>query len=116
MKYDPETLMNRMTELGRELSTENDDFQNLGEEMAMAEREYNVKNKQEILQLRADQYSVTLSEKIARGTPEVANALLNFRIAEVKYRSSKNKLEMIKTKMNALQSFLAFLRAEMERS
>jgi len=45
MKYDPETLMNRMTELGRELSTENDDFQNLGEEMAMAEREYNVKNK-----------------------------------------------------------------------
>lgn len=88
----------------------------LGLEKAKTERDYRVREAQEILKLKADGFKVTIIQEVAKGNEEVADLRLKRDIAESAYYTALQAMENLRLEIEILRSKLTWLRAEFKNS
>ena len=81
----PQELLNRLDTCVQALGRGNTQLKTLGLEKAKTERDYRVREAQEILKLKTDGFKVTIIQEVAKGNPEVAELRLKRDIAESAY-------------------------------
>jgi hypothetical protein len=99
----------------RELSSKNDELSTLAENMANAERDYNVALSRKLLTLKADGMSITLCDKIAKGDKIIADLYFQYRVAEAIYDAGKKKIQSLAINIDSYRSLLSWAKSERER-
>ena len=112
MNQNPQQLMDGMAAKNREMSMKIDEFSTLAENMANAEREYNVLFSRKLLELKADGIAVTTSKELAKGDSRVADALFAFRVAEAVYKACDKKIRSLDTAIDTYRSMLSWMKQE----
>lgn len=75
-------------------------------EYAVAEREYRIALRKEIVKLRTEKMPVTLIADVARGSDDVADLKFNRDLAQETYKASRDMLNALSTEVSSLQSIL----------
>ena len=112
----PQELLNRLDTCVQALGRGNTQLKTLGLEKAKTEKEYRVKQAQEILKLKAEGFKVTIIQDVAKGNPEVAELRLKRDIAESAYYTALQAMENLRLEIEILRSKLTWLRAEFKNS
>ena len=112
----PQELLNRLDVCVQALGRGNTQLKTLGLEKAKTEKEYRVRQAQEILKLKADGLKVTIIQDVAKGNPEVAELRLKRDIAESAYYTALQAMENLRLEIEILRSKLTWLRAEFKNS
>ncbi len=73
---------------------------------AIAEREYRIALRKEIVKLRAEKMPVTLIHDVARGSENVIDLKFNRDLAQETYKASRDMLNALSTEVSSLQSIL----------
>lgn len=90
-----------------ELETHKKDLENFALEKAMATSEYESILSKEMLKLRTGGESITLIEKLAKGSCVLERMKMD--LAESKYKNLLKIIEITQAQMNALQSINRYL-------
>ena len=112
----PQELLNRLDTCVQALSRGNAQLKTLGLEKAKTERDYRVREAQEILKLKTDGFKVTIIQDMAKGNEEVAELRLKRDIAESAYYTALQAMENLRLEIEILRSKLTWLRAEFKNS
>lgn len=75
-----------------------------GIEMAEKTRNYRILLAQKILELKAEGVQISIVEKAAKGSEDVANAEFEMIVAEVKYRASNENIMAQKKLFESIES------------
>jgi len=75
-------------------------------EYAMAEKEYRIALRKEIVKLRTEKMPVTLINDVARGSEDVVELKFNRDLALETYKASRDMLNALGTEVSSLQSIL----------
>lgn len=75
-----------------------------GIEAAEATRRYRIALNNEIMRQKADGTAVTIIDKVAKGTEEVATAEYEMNVAEVKYRASNENIMAQKKLFDSIEA------------
>ena len=99
-----------MSDLIQELNAKNTllskaitELKNRGQDLAQAERDYRVALQKEIIRLRTDNTSVTLTSDLARGNEEVAGLKYQRDLADVLYKSASEAINVYKLQVRLLE-------------
>lgn len=112
----PQELMDRLERCISALSRGNTQMKTLGLEKARTERDYKVKQAQEILKLKADKYPATLIMELVKGNEEVAELRLQRDIAESAYFVGLEAMNNLRLEIEIIRSKLTWLRSEFKNS
>lgn len=112
----PQELMDRLERCIAALSRGNTQMKTLGLEKAKTERDYKVKQAQEILKLKADKYPATLIMELVKGNEEVAELRLQRDIAESSYFVGLEAMNNLRLEIEIIRSKLTWLRSEFKNS
>ena len=112
----PQELMDRLERCIAALSRGNTQMKTLGLEKAKTERDYKVKQAQEILKLKADKYPATLIMELVKGNEEVAELRLQRDIAESSYFVGLEAMNNLRLEIEIIRSKLTWLRNELNNS
>ncbi|MDU4477662.1 hypothetical protein [Clostridium sp.] len=112
----PQELMDRLERCIAALSRGNTQMKTLGLEKAKTERDYKVKQAQEILKLKADKYPATLIMELVKGNEEVAELRLQRDIAESSYFVGLEAMNNLRLEIEIIRSKLTWLRNELKNS
>lgn len=112
----PQDLLDRLDRCVQALGRGNAHLKTLGLEKAKTERDYRVREAQEILKLKADGFKVTIIQEVAKGNEEVAELRLKRDIAESAYYTALQAMENLRLEIEILRSKLTWLRAEFKNS
>ena len=112
----PQQIIDGMQQKNRELSMKNDELPELAENMAQAERDYNVAYARKLLELKSDGMSVTLSKDLAKGDKYIADLLFTYRVAEAVYDSAKKKIHSLVIHIDTYRSLLSWQKQEMGKT
>ena len=112
----PQELMDRLERYIAALSRGNTQMKTLGLEKAKTERDYKVKQAQEILKLKADKYPATLIMELVKGNEEVAELRLQRDIAESSYFVGLEAMNNLRLEIEIIRSKLTWLRNEFKNS
>lgn len=112
----PQELMDRLERCISALSRGNTQMKTLGLEKARTERDYKVKQAQEILKLKADKYPATLIMELVKGNEEVAELRLQRDIAESSYFVGLEAMNNLRLEIEIIRSKLTWLRSEFKNS
>lgn len=104
----PQDLLDRLDKCVQALGRGNAQLKTLGLEKAKTERDYRVREAQEILKLKADGFKVTIIQEVAKGNEEVAELRL--------YYTALQAMENLRLEIEILRSKLTWLRAEFKNS
>lgn len=104
--------MDGMQKKNRELSMKNDELPELAENMASAERDFNVAYAQKILTLKSEGMAITLAKEVAKGDKPIADLLFQFRVAEAVYDSAKKKIAALNMGIDTYRSLLSWQKQE----
>lgn len=85
-------------------------------EKAKTERDYKIKQAQEILKLKADKYPATLIMELVKGNEEVAELRLQRDIAESAYFVGLEAMNNLRLEIEIIRSKLTWLRNELKNS
>ena len=77
-----------------------------GYDLALKEKEYKIAVNKKALELRANDYPVTLINQIIYGFEDIANLRFNRDIAEVKYNTNQEYINTIKLQIRILENQL----------
>lgn len=86
------------------LQKKQDELPQTGREYAIAEREYKVLLRQEILKLRREGEAIGVISLICYGIPEVAEARFERDCAEAVYKANQEAINTYKLKIRLLES------------
>ncbi len=112
----PQDLLDRLDKCVQALGRGNAQLKTLGLEKAKTERDYRVREAQEILKLKADGFKVTIIQEVAKGNEEVAELRLKRDIAESAYYTALQAMENLRLEIEILRSKLTWLRTEFKNS
>lgn len=112
----PQDLMDRLEKCIAALGRGNTQMKTLGLEKAKTERDYKVKQAQEILKLKADKYPATLIMELVKGNEEVAELRLQRDIAESAYFVGLEAMNNLRLEIEIIRSKLTWLRNELKNS
>lgn len=112
----PQELMDRLERCIAALGRGNVQMKTLGLEKAKTERDYKVKQAQEILKLKADKYPATLIMELVKGNEEVAELRLQRDIAESSYFVGLEAMNNLRLEIEIIRSKLTWLRSEFKNS
>ena len=112
----PQDLMDRLEKCIAALGRGNTQMKTLGLEKAKTERDYKVKQAQEILKLKADKYPATLIMELVKGNEEVEELRLQRDIAESSYFVGLEAMNNIRLEIEIIRSKLTWLRSEFKNS
>ena len=109
----PQTIINAISEKNRLLSSKTDEYGELIEASAQAEREYNIAFANKMTALKMDGMPVTIIPKLTSGDLTVANFYYEFRIAEGVQRACLQRIQDIRSQIDSLRSLLSWKKVEM---
>ncbi len=112
----PQALIERLDQCIVALGRGNTQMKILGLEKAKTERDYKVKQAQEILKLKADKYPATLIMELVKGNEEVAELRLKRDIAESAYFVGLEAMSNLRLEIEIVRSKLTWLRNELNNS
>ena len=113
---DPQSLMNGMVHKNNELSLKIDELTDLAENMAQAERDFNVAYARKLLELKTDGNAITTAKDLAKGDSAVADLLFKFRVAEAVHNACKKRIDALGTGIDTYRSLLSFRKQEYSQS
>lgn len=100
-----DNLVQQIFKLNAELTQSISLLRKNGEELALKERDYKIKLRQEALKLRQEKgMAVTLIDLIIYGVPEVAEARFKRDIANAMYEANKEHINTVKLQLRLLES------------
>jgi hypothetical protein len=116
MKLNPQSIIENLKNLGRELAQANKELYETSIKKAEAEHKYRTKLAKKILILRQESYPVTLINDLARGDEEIALLKLERDKQEALYDACKYNINSIHERISVGQSILNWLKAEYQNS
>lgn len=111
----PAEYMQIIETLCRNLTAKNDEYPNLADTRAEAEREYKMAVREQILRHKADGQPATIIPKLVEGQKHVAELKMKMDIAEAIVKANIESCRSIVTQIDALRSILSWLKSEKER-
>lgn len=112
----PADIIDKLNTCVLALQNGNNQLKTLAIKKAQTERDYKVKQAQEILKLKAEGYPATLIKDLVKGNEEVAKLRLERDIAESSYFTCIGAIDNLKIEIETLRSQLTWLRAEYSNS
>lgn len=112
----PQQLIERLDMCVAALGRGNTQLKTLGLEKAKTERDYKVRQAQEILKLRIDKQPVTIIQDLVKGNEEVAELRLKRDIAQSDYYTAIEAMNNLRLEVEILRSKLTWLRTEFKNS
>lgn len=94
----------------------NVEYKSLGLKKALAEKNYRIALRKEIIKLRAEGNKVTLIYDMARGNEEVAKLRLERDITEINYTVCRDSLIYYGKELEILRSQLSWAKVEFKNS
>lgn len=108
----PQQLMERLDMCVAALGRGNTQLKTLGLEKAKTQRDYKVRQAQEILKLRADKYPVTIIQDLVKGNEEVAELRLKRDIAQSDYFTAIEAMNNLRLEVEILRTKISWLKCE----
>ena len=112
----PQQIMNGMIEKNRQLSMKVDELSELAENMALAERDYNMAYAKKLLELKAAGNAITTAKDLAKGDKFVADYLFDYRVAEAIHEACKKKIYSLNTAIETYRSLLSWEKTELRQA
>ncbi|MGL4108347.1 hypothetical protein [Clostridium sp. LP20] len=112
----PQQILEQLNRCIQALGRGNVQLKTLGLEKAKTEKEYRVRQAQEILKLKAEGNKVTIIQDLAKGNEEVAELRLKRDIAESAYYTCISAIDNLRLEIDVLRSKLTWLRTELGNS
>lgn len=112
----PQQLLDRLDRCIAALGRGNTQLKTLGLEKAKTEKEYKIRQAQEILKLKAEKYPATLINDLVKGNEEVADLRLKRDIAESSYFVALEAMNNLRLEIEILRSQLTWMRTELKNS
>ena len=109
----PQAIMQGMIEKNRQLGMKVDELPTLAENMATAERDYNIAYAKCLLSLKADGNAITTAKDLAKGDTGVADLLFKFRVAEAMLDACRKQIYALNTAIDTYRSLLSWEKAEL---
>uniref|UniRef100_A0A6H2A4T2 Uncharacterized protein n=1 Tax=viral metagenome TaxID=1070528 RepID=A0A6H2A4T2_9ZZZZ len=115
-EINPKRIMAGMAEKNRMLTQKNEEYVDLVEKRAQAERAYNIAVARETLNQKAEGQSITIIDKLVRGDRVIADLKYALDVAEGVQRACLQSIKAITIQIDSYRSLLAWAKAEMLRS
>ena len=90
----------------KELDVSVKSLRKTGTELAIAERDYKQKLREEALKLKSEGMAVTLLDKVIYGVPEVANLRFKRDVCEAVYQANQENINVLKLNIRILEGQL----------
>lgn len=90
----------------KELDVSVKSLRKTGTELAIAERDYKQKLREEALKLKSEGMAVTLLDKVIYGVPEVANLRFKRDVCEAVYQANQESINVLKLNIRILEGQL----------
>jgi len=108
----PPEIMNGLAAKNRLLTAKNDEYINLAEKKAQAERDHSVEVRLKTLKFRADN-PVTLVPTLVKGDGTVAKLKFDLDVAAAVERACLESIKDVRSQIDTYRSLLSWLKAEM---
>ena len=110
----PAEIMKGLAAKNLLLTQKNEEYLELAEKRANAEREYKVAFAQKLLDLKSHGESVTMSKDIASGNKLVADLKFAFEVALAVERACLERIKDLRSQIDTYRSLLSWLKAELQ--
>ena len=110
----PAEIMNGLKEKNRMLSAKNDEYIDLIERRAQAERTYNIAVAEKTIALKLDGNSITLIDKLVKGDSTVAKLKYDFDVCQGVEKACLNVIHNLRSAIDTYRSLLSWLKAELQ--
>ena len=111
----PAKLIHVIETLCRNLSIKNDEFTNLADTRAEAEKEYKMSVRKQILLHKEEGYAATLIPKLVEGHKQVAELKFKMDVAEALVKANIESCRSLVNQIDAARSLLSWLKSEKEK-
>ena len=99
----------------RRLTDKNDEYGQLAEDRALAEKEYKMAVREQILRHKSDGHPATLIPKLVDGHKSVAELKFAMDVKEALVKANLESTKSTVTQIDSVRSMLTWLRAEERR-
>ena len=112
----PSDIITGLAEKNRMLTQKNDEYLELNEKRAAAERAYSIALSREMLNLKVVGQSVTLIDKLSKGHPVVADLKYALDVSEGVCKACLNAIKALTIQIDSYRSLLTWMREELHRA
>lgn len=113
MKTAPE-LLNILEVLCRRLTEKNDEYGQLAEDRALAEKEYKMAVREQILRHKSDGQPATIIPKLVEGHRLVAELKFAMDVKDALVKANLESVKSTVTQIDSVRSMLSWLKEEMK--
>ena len=110
----PPEIMNGLKSKNRLLTAKNDDYIELAEKKAQAERDYNVEVRKQTMTYRSAGEPVTVIPTLVKGAEAVAKLKFDLDVATAVERACLESIKDIRSQIDTYRSLLSWLKAELQ--
>ena len=110
----PAAIMNGLADKNRLLTAKNQEYIDLAEKKAQAERDYNIKVRVETMDLRSSGEPVTIIPTLVKGVVIVANLKFDLDVASAVERACLESIKDLRSQIDTYRSLLSWLKAELQ--
>jgi hypothetical protein len=110
----PPEIMNGLKAKNRLLTAKNDEYIELAEKKAQAERDYNVAVRTKTMELRSADEKITLIPTLVKGDSTVAKLKFDLDVATAVERACLESIKDIRSQIDTYRSLLSWLKAELQ--
>ena len=110
----PAEIMQGLASKNRMLTQKNEEYLELAEKRAQAERDYKIAFAHKLLDLKSHGESVTMSKDIASGDKIVAKLKFEADVALAVERACLEKIKDLRSQVDTYRSLLSWLKAELQ--
>ena len=110
----PPEIMNGLKAKNRLLTAKNDDYIELAEKKAQAERDYNVEVRKQTMTYRSAGEPVTVIPTLVKGDDTVAKLKFDLDVATAVERACLESIKDIRSQIDTYRSLLSWLKAELQ--
>uniref|UniRef100_A0A6M3K958 Uncharacterized protein n=1 Tax=viral metagenome TaxID=1070528 RepID=A0A6M3K958_9ZZZZ len=112
----PQQVIEGMAEKNRMLTQKNEEYVELVEKRAQAERAYSIAVAKITMEEKATGQSITLIDKIVRGNKTVADLKYDLDVAEGVMKACQQSIKSLTIAVDTYRSLLAWQKAELLRA
>ena len=110
----PAEIMNGLAAKNRLLTAKNDEYIELAEKKAQAEREHSVEVRIKTMKFRSDGDPVTLVPTLVKGDGTVAKLKFDLDVAAAVERACLESIKDLRSQIDTYRSLLSWLKAELQ--
>jgi len=110
----PAEIINGLAAKNRLLTAKNDEYIELAEKKAQAERDYNIEVRTKTLMCRSDGDPVTVISTLVKGDQVVAKLKFDLDVATAVERACLESIKDLRSQIDTYRSLLSWLKAELQ--